>query len=44
VGLKVAVRLLAKHKTMEGVMASLKANKAYKDRVPDQYLEALKRV
>lgn len=44
VGLKVAVRLFGKHKTIEEVIASLKSNKAFKDRVPEQYFEALKRV
>lgn len=44
VGLKVAIRLFAKHKTLEAVLASLKSNKAFKDRIPDLYLEAVKRV
>ena len=44
VGLKVAIRLFAKHKTLEAVITSLKSNKAFKDRVPDLYLEAVQRV
>ncbi len=44
VGLKVAIRLFGKHKTIEEVINSLKNNKAYKDRVPEKYLEALRRV
>lgn len=44
VGLKVAIRLFAKHKTLEAVIASLKSNKAFKERVPELYLEAVQRV
>ena len=43
-GLKVAIRLFAKHKTLEAVIASLKSNKAFKERVPELYLEAVQRV
>jgi hypothetical protein len=44
VGLKVALRLFQKHKSIEEVILSLQKNKAFKDRVPDSYLEAVKRV
>lgn len=44
VGLKVAIRLFGKHKDIEGVINHLQTNKVYKDRVPEKYLDALKRV
>jgi len=44
VGLKVALRLFHKHKSVEEVVASLQKNKAFKERVPENYLEAVKRV
>ena len=39
-----ALRLLSKHNTIEKVIESLETNKLYKDRVPENYLAALKRV
>jgi exonuclease-1 len=44
VGLKVALRLFHKHKALDEVVGSLQKNKAFKDRVPENYLEAVKRV
>ena len=44
VGLKVALRLFSKHATADAVVESLMNNKIFKDRVPENYLDALKRV
>lgn len=44
VGLKVAIRLFGKHKDIDGVILHLQTNKSFKDRVPEKYLEALKKV
>jgi 5'-3' exonuclease len=44
VGLKIALKHIHKHGTIEKVIDSLKANKSFKDRVPENYLEAVKRV
>jgi len=44
VGLKVAIRLFSKHKDIEGVIHHLQSNKAFKERVPAKYLEALRKV
>lgn len=42
--MKVALRLFLKHSTVDEVVESLMNNKIFKDRVPENYLEALKRV
>ena len=39
VGLKVMLKHLQKAKTCEKVIDDLKANKAFKDRVPENYYE-----
>lgn len=39
-----AIRLFGKHKDIEGVIHHLRTNKAFKERVPEKYLDALKRV
>jgi len=44
VGLKVVLKNLQKHKTCENVVKDLKASKAFKDRVPDDYIERMKKV
>ena len=45
VGLKVAVKQFMKHgANIEKVIEMMKANKTYKDRIPDDYLPALKKV
>ena len=38
------LRIFEKAKSCEGVIKDLKANKAFKDRVPDNYYETLKKV
>ena len=44
VGLKVLLKNLEKSKTCEQMIKDLKAMKAFKDRVPDNYFETLKKV
>ena len=44
VGLKVVLKNLEKAKTCEQVVKDLKASKSFKDRVPQGYLETMKKV
>ena len=45
VGLKVAVKQFMKHGgNIEKVLEIMKTNKTYKDRIPEDYLPALKKV
>ena len=39
-----ALRLFQKHGTADAVVESLKTSKIFKDRVPENYLDALKQV
>ena len=44
VGLKVALKHFAKHKTFEAVMKFLRGNKAMKDRIPEGYEDKARQV
>ena len=44
VGLKVVLKNVEKSKTCEQVVKDLKASKAFKDRVPANYIETMKKV
>jgi hypothetical protein len=44
VGLKVAVKHFQKHNTVDKVLEAMMSNKTFKDRIPEHYLEALKKV